>query len=92
MAKAIEAAQQVRDRHLLRVPIRDKADHNFIDALFREHPEYAAKVAGHTISHYEVHPNIGGSYCFYVIFVESGMIDFSFYKAIEAAAKQGNIT
>jgi Protein of unknown function (DUF3223) len=84
-AKAVKAAQQVRDRHPLRAPIRDKADHEFIDALFRKHPDHESKVAGRTLSHYEVHPNIGGSHCFYVIFVDGGMIDFSFHTAIEAA-------
>lgn len=86
-AKALKATQQVRDRHPVKVPIRDKADHEFIDALFRQHPDYETKVAGRTVSHYEVHPNIGGSHCFYAIFVGGGMIDFSFHKAIEAAAK-----
>jgi Protein of unknown function (DUF3223) len=91
-AKAIKAAQQVRDRHPLKTPIRDIADHEFIDSLFRKHPGYESKVAGRTVSHYEVHPNVGGSHCFYAIFVGGGMIDFSFHKAIEAAATTSKIT
>ena len=91
-AKAVKAAQLVRDRHPLKTPIRDKADHEFIDALFHQHPAYESKITGRTVSHYEVHTNVGGSHCFYAIFVGGGMIDFSFHKAIEAAAMSIKIT
>ena len=91
-AKAVKAAQLVRDRHPLKTPIRDKADHEFIDALFHQHPDYETKIDGRTVSHYEVHTNVGSSHCFYAIFVGGGMIDFSFHKAIEAAAMSIKIT
>lgn len=91
-AKAVKAAQQMRDRYTLKTPIRERADHEFIDALFRQHPDCETKVAGRTVSHYEVHTNVGGSHCFYAVFVGGGMIDFSFHKAIEAAATASMIT
>ena len=91
-AKAVKATQQVRDRHPLKTPIRDRADHEFINALFCQHPDYESKVAGRLVGYYEVHPNVGDTRCFYAIFVGGGMIDFSFYKAIEAVAKRNKIT
>lgn len=48
--------------------------------IFALHPEYPAKLAGREISHFEVHPNKGGSRCFHACFTNGENVHFSFKK------------
>lgn len=76
-----EAMRAILHRYPLRGRVSDDGDAAMVGAAFESHPAYAEKVAGRILSHFEVHPNKGGSRCFYAVFTDCSMIDFSFMKA-----------
>jgi len=80
----IAAIRAILHRYGLKQRVTNPEEARFLNELFKNHPEYVEKVAGRTISHFEVHPYIHGSRCFFVIFYEGGMIDFSFKPVIRA--------
>ena len=83
---AIKAIRAILHRHGLKTAVTGEDDIRFLTALFKCHPDYSAKIAERTIARFEVHPNKGGTRCFYAVFVGGGMIDFSYKLAIDAAA------
>lgn len=85
--QATDTARAVLYRHMLKMPIQFCDDVFFLEALFDSHPDRDEKAQGRMPSHFEIHPNKGGSRCFYVVFRDGTKIDFSFKKSIDAAAK-----
>jgi len=84
-SSAIQTTRKILHRYDLKSPVTNEEDASFLTALFACHPDYAEKKAGRTIARFEVHPNKGGTRCFYAVFADSGMIDFSYKLAIDGA-------
>jgi hypothetical protein len=57
-------------------------DDEMLRALFKRHPDYAAKLRGGKISHFEVHPFVHGSRCFFLVRTDGSRTHFSFKKCI----------
>jgi hypothetical protein len=88
-SSAIQTTRKILHRYDLKSPLTIEEDARFLTTLFACHPDYTDKTAGRTIARFEVHPNKGGTRCFYAVFAEGGMIDFSYKLAIEGAARMG---
>jgi hypothetical protein len=89
MALAKTAIQSVLWRYDLKQSI-DVADTEFISAVFGSHPKYDQKCAGRTIDRFEVHPQKYQSRCFYAVFEDGSMIQFSYKPCISGAASTAN--
>ena len=55
--------------------------------LFAGHPESENKLRGYEITHFEVHPFVKGSRCFFLCRSDGTKQDFSFSKCIDALEK-----
>jgi hypothetical protein len=82
-AAATRHCQTILHAPPLRSPVVNPDWKAFLFALFACHPANAAKVAGRTVIGFEVHPNEGGTCCYYATFAEGGMVSFSYKPCIE---------
>lgn len=57
-------------------------DQAILTGLLDRHPERGGKLAGRSISHFEVHPFEHGSRCFFLVRDDGTKVHFSFMKCI----------
>jgi len=57
-------------------------DADFTAALLALHPEFQTRTAGKQIKHFTVSTAKGGTRCFYVVFSNGDMLDFSYKKCL----------
>jgi len=76
---------------LNRWPLRERivgADNAFVADLFDLHPDRDGKLAGRSISHFEVHPFVHGSRCFFLVRDDGTWVDLSYKPCIKVAASR----